>query len=295
MLDNQKVIDNLEIYQKIQRGTASGRGVSWWSLTTSCGKRRALTDQLVQIAEAAETNVQEKKLGTYFHGLKDFWLKGSLPDGLAIDLGPVQEQEWAEALRLFNFHRDHFPREYWGEYVGSEVKLPVNDDHKAKIASFFGHDEITGAVDAIFMLSAPDVARLEALRGIRLNGPGLYFVDWKTTAARKTPQAAEQYYTESMQALTYPVLWNLAGGEECKGMIFDVLVKHEELRVADVSPRKLASVQTFFAPYRPENMLIVKNGIDIAKERRDAARADPFGCYINGKCPFIQSGHCGRF
>lgn len=284
-----------QIYQELAGSTASGRGVSYWEEASNCGRKRNLIQLHQDIAKAAETYVEEKKLGTLYHGLLQMYRAGRLPDGLVLDVGPVQSQEWAEALRLFRFHREWFPRDYFGEVVATELKLPTSDDHKAKIAAHFGHDEITGAVDLVVTMSAADVARLEQERGVQLDGPGLYFVDYKTSGARKSAEAAVANYTASMQAMTYPLLWNLAGGEPCKGMLYDVIVKHEELRRHDVNSKKLASVQTFFARAQPEHANIVKAAINGARQARDDNKANPYACFSNSRaCPFMGS-LCGRY
>lgn len=285
------------IYQQLTRSSASGRGVSYWDNDNDavCGKRLKLAMEHRQVLATMESNVEEKKLGTFFHGLMEMYLNGSLAQHFVLDVGPIQDAEWAGALRLFNFVREHFPVSYFGEFVAAEVKLPVNEDHKAKVREYFGHDEITGAIDALFMLSAGDVMRLEAEWGVRLNGPGLYAIDWKTSGARKSAEAAKSNYTESMQAMTYPVLWNLAGGEEVKGMIYFVVVKHQDLRRRDVTPQKLSSVQVFYAAAHPHHAQIVRTTINEARRVRDAGVANAFACYANNReCPFLTKGLCGR-
>jgi hypothetical protein len=289
--------DTLLIYQQLSRSSASGRGVSYWDNDNDavCGKRLQLAAIHKEAVAAAETHIEEKKLGTYFHGLMEMWMNGKLAPGMVLDVGPIQDAEWNNALRLFNFMKEHFTREYFGDVVGAEIKLPVNEDHKAKVREYFGHDEITGAIDAMTMLSAADVARLEAEWNIRLDGPGLYLIDWKTSGARKNADAAKSNYTESMQAMTYPTLWNLAGGQQCKGMIYFVIVKHVKLRRHDLDPKNLSSVQVFFAKHQPEHAAIVKNTINEARRMRDAGVANAFACYSNNReCAFLRAGICGR-
>lgn len=291
-------MDSQLIYQQLTRSSASGRGVSYWDNDNDavCGKRLKLAAAHKEMLAAGETNIEEKKLGTFFHGLMEMWLNGTLAEKFVLDVGPIQDQQWAAALKLFNFVREHFDRAYFGDTVGTEVKLPVNDAHKDKVREYFGHDEITGAIDYLVVLSEADVMRWESDWGIQLAGAGLYAIDWKTSGARKSAEAAVSNYTGSMQAMTYPALWNLAGGIECKGMIYFVVVKHQDLRRRDVSPQKLSSLQVFFAKAQPEHLVIVKNTINEARRVRDAGVANAFACYANNReCPFLRAGICGRF
>ena len=281
------------IYQTIQNSTASGRGTSYYAVAANCGMKRHLSDLHRELVQLGETNVEAKRKGTLYHGLKDMWLKGEVPEGIVLDVGPIQDQEWAEALRLFNFAREHFPKNYWGDFLASEFKMPINDDHKARIAEFFGHDEVTGAADAVFLLSAEDVARLEADRGVTLRGPGIYLLDHKTAAARKSPEAAEHQYLDSIQAKLYPLLFNLAGGEQCKGIIFDVIVAHQELRRTDISKQKLSSVQTFFAAHDVENDYRARTAVNFARESRNSRQLNPYACSdAYGKCIFKTQNIC---
>jgi hypothetical protein len=289
--------ESLLIYQQLSRSSASGRGVSYWDNDNDavCGKRLQLAAIHKEAVAAAETHIEEKKLGTYFHGLMEMWMNAKIPQTMVLDVGPIQDAEWNNALRLFNFVKEHFTREYFGEFVAAEVKLPVTEHHKDKVREFFGHDEITGAIDAMVMLDEAAVARYQADWGVRLDGPGLYLIDWKTSAARKSPDGARSNYTESMQAMTYPTLWNLAGGMQCKGMIYFVIVKHVKLRRQDVDPKNLSSIQVFFAKHQPEHALIVKNTINEARRMRDAGVANAFACHSNNReCPFLRAGICGR-
>lgn len=283
-------IDLEQVYQGIKGGTASGRGVSYWDNDNAavCGRKLHLTMLHKDLVAAGEANADEKGIGTFYHGLMDMWFKGKMPEGVTLDIGPVQDMAWAEAIRLFNFTREHFTREYFGQCMGSEVRLPMNEEHAAQVEAFFGHREGTGAMDMLARLSLDDIARLRQDWGISLPGPGLYVWDWKTAGARKSAQAAEAEYTDSMQAKMYPSLWNIAGGEQVLGTIYFVLVKHDQLRRFDVNSRTLSSVQVFFARWEPIHAEIVKVGLRRARKNRDEAEPNPFACRLKGRpCPFL--------
>lgn len=284
--------DVLQIYQGAKRSTASGRGVSYHEVAANCGRRRYLT----QMHPNTDTREEDENLrtGTYYHALQEMWRNGGLPAGVALDVSEIQDAEWAEAARLFDWYRGYWDLNFWGTMVGTEVPLPTNEAHKERVREFFGHDEVTGAVDLIVMMNEADVARVEADRGVTLRGPGLYFIDYKTSKSRKSDDTARADYTETMQSMTYPVLWNLAGGEQVKGMIFDVIIKHAALRRVQEG-KNGASIQTFVAYPQPNHSSIVKNSINRALRERDSAEANAYACYYKGQpCPFLTKGLCGR-
>lgn len=282
----------LQIFQMAQRSTASRTGNSYWEVAQNCGERRYLSDQHKALVEASEVNVEDKRRGTYTHALLDFWLKGQVDRSLLLDAGPVQDLEYIEAVKMFKFYTEHFAKDYWGAYVASEVKLPVNDEHRGRIASRFGHDEVTGAIDALYLLSAADAERLRATwPTLGALQPGLYAIDWKTAKARAGDDKASGAYSNSIQAKLYPLLWNLAGGEHCQGMIHVVLVNHKEMRRHDLDKRNLSSVQVFLAPWSEARDRQAVAAVNFARSMRDLRTRNPYACedYSGRRCPFLDT------
>lgn len=283
----------MSVYQNIQRTGGSGRGVSYWSVPAMCGRKRRLMSEHPEVDTIVDRTALDT--GTYYHALKEMWLKGAMPENFIIDADPVQDMEWGEALRLFDFSRCMFPRDYWGEIVAVELKMPIDENHAEKVKAFFGHAEATGACDLVVRMNAADVSRIEADRAIELNGPGVYIVDHKTSAARKSEMDARRDYTSSMQCLTYMQMLGLRISEPVKGMIFDVLVKHKNLRRYEEG-RGGASVQTFVAFPREEDKEIVRAAFDYALTQRQQNMPNPFACYDYGReCVFLSRGLCGRY
>lgn len=258
-----------------------------------CGRKRKLMTDNPDVDTIGDHTALDT--GIYYHALKEFWLKGQVPDGIAIDADPVQDMEWGEALRLFEWHRQYFGRDYWGEIVAVELKMPINEVHLQKVVKWIGHDESTGACDLVVNMSREDVARIQTDRGIELNGPGIYIVDHKTSSTRKSDSDAKANYTSSMQCLKYMQMLQLAFNEPVKGMIFDVLVKHKNLRRHEEG-RNGSSVQTFLAVPRGEDAAIVKAAIAYGMHQREHNLANPFACYDHGReCVFLSRGICGRY
>lgn len=284
------------LYQSLRQSSATSRGYSWWQVAGACGRKRLLTTQHAEML--AEEKSENLRIGSYYAALKEHWLKGKIPDGTAMDLRSIQDSDFAESLRLFEFYTEHFGKDYWGELLGIEVQLPVDSVHRRLTVDFFGvPDDLcpTGALDSLRRLSADDVRRLEADRKITLRGPGLYSVDDKTAGARMTDIKALPY-THGPQATQYMTIWNLAGGEPILGTILDVIVKHVDLRRHDESPKKLSSIQTLFTPYTEETPRVAKAMISEAYLQYQSGRPNPYSCIGEyGMCVFFNKGLCGRY
>lgn len=258
-----------------------------------CGRKRKLMTDNPEIDPISDHTALDT--GIYYHALKEFWLTGQVPDGVVIDADPVQDMEWGEALRLFNWHRSEFPRDYWGEIVAVELKMPINEDHAKKVVEWIGHDESTGACDLVVKMSEADVERIQVDREVELNGPGIYIVDHKTSASRKSDTDARASYLSSMQCLKYMHMLSLAFNEPIRGMVFDVLVKHKSLRRCS-DGRNGSSVQTFVAVPKAEDANIVKAAIAYGMHQREHNLANPFACFDHGReCVFLSRGLCGRY
>lgn len=278
-----------EIYQYARKGTASGRGPSYWEMPMVCGRKAALTEKHKD-RYASMDRSGALAVGSFYHFLLQVWQEGKLDANLIIDTSEIGDPDWSEAVRLFNFYTGQFHRRYWGHVMGTEIVMPFNDEHRHSIEKFFdidGDDCPTGAIDLLVNMNSNDVERVEEHRGIELRGPGLYIVDYKTAAARCDAQAAKGMYTETVQAMTYPTLWNIAGGEQVQGMIFDVLVKHRNLGDN--------SIQTWFAPTCPSHRQIVRAAVRVARASKIRARANPYACYYKGyECHFLKNAECSR-
>lgn len=288
-------MSELLLYERARQGTGTSRGVSYWSEAIMCGRKRNLI-QLHREVHAANEGSDVLTVGTYYHWLHEQWANGRLPEEFEIAVAEIQDAEWSEALRLFNFYRQNRPLDYFGTIVGSEVTFPIDDEHRKLIADFMGMesddpDVPTGQADRLVYMSAEDCERVETDYEITLRGPGLYIHDHKTCGARKSIEGIRADWTDTVQALAYPVLYNLAPSRlgRVKGMIFDGIVKHRNLDQA-------RSFQVAFAPYSEENDEIVKAAILEARYQRDRNVANPYACYSKfGKpCGFLENGLCPR-
>ncbi len=280
------------IFHLINKSTASGRGPSYWDVASNCGEKRYLTDLHTQIVKDAETNVEEKRLGTYVHALLDMWIKGAVPEGQVLDTSDILPSQWADAVKIFDFIREYFPKHVWGEFLGTEVKFPIDEVHATEILSYFGHVEITGQADALIEVGAQHLGHYEGL-GCTLPGPGVYLLDWKTGGARKGDPAARGSFLESIQSKVYPLLARL-GGIPVEGMIFPYFVNHAQMRRLDEGKGKGASVQCFYAPWNPIRDQQARAAVNFAREQRNNRTKNPYACilYTGVECPFRTKGLC---
>lgn len=282
-------MDALEIYQHARQGTASGRGPSYYELPMVCGRKAYLTEQMQKRGDEVLRS-GALAVGSYYHYLLQMWRDEKIDSNFIIDTSEVGDPDWTEAVRLFDFYTGQFERNSWGSVLGTEIFLPANSAHRRDIENFFsiyGEDCPTGAIDLLVFMNFGDIERIEKEKDIELRGPGYYIVDYKTASARTDHQGAKALYTETVQAMTYPTLWNIGGGEQVKGMIFDVIVKHKNLGAN--------SIQTWFAPHCPSHRKIVRGAVRLARASKLKARPNPYGCYYKGyECNFLRDGSCQR-
>lgn len=283
------------LYEEAAKGTGTSRGVSYWSVASMCGRQRNLMSQHRELADALGQS-DNKTTGSYYHWLHEQWAEGRLAVDDAIDVGDIVDPEWSEAIRLFDFYRKSRPLDYFGKIVGSEVKIPVDDTHKACISLYMGMhiedpDLPTGQADRLVYMDAEQIDRIEADYDIALRGPGLYIHDHKTSGQRKSESSIRADWTDTVQALAYPVLYNVGPSYlgKVRGFIVDGIVKHKNLDVAK-------SLQVGFAAYSEENDDIVKAAILEARYQRERNAANPFACYskFGTPCAFLENGLCGR-
>lgn len=283
------------LYENAMKGTGTSRGMSYWGVASMCGRQRNLISLHRDVADAlGET--ESKTTGTLYHWLHAQWAEGRLGLDEDIDAGDILDPEWAEAIRLFNFYRRNRTLDYFGKIVGTEVTIPVDTIHKECISLFMGMhaedpDLPTGQADRLVYMDADTIDRIESDYDIALRGPGLYIHDHKTSGQRKSESAIRADWTDTVQALAYPVLYNVGPSYlgKVRGFIVDGIVKHRNLDVAK-------SLQVGFAAYSEDNDDIVRAAILEAKFQRDRNVANPFACYskFGTPCAFLENGLCGR-
>lgn len=288
-------MSNRILYEQAKSGTGTSRGMSYWEVASNCGRKRNLI-QLHREVAAALDETDSKTTGTFYHWLQSEWAEGRIALDQPIDIGKIIDPEWAEAIRLFNFYRQNRPLDYFGKIVGAEVCLPVDDTHRECIALFMAMhpedpDVPTGQADRLVYMDDKTIDRIEFDNDIVLRGPGLYIHDHKTAGQRKSESGIRADWTDTVQSLAYPVLYNVGPTYlgKVKGFIVDGIVKHKNLELSK-------SLQIGFAPYSDENDDIVRSAILEARFLRDRNVANPFACYskFGQPCAFLENGLCPR-
>lgn len=283
------------LYENASKGTGTSRGMSYWGVASMCGRQRNLI-QIHREVAAALDETDSKTTGTYYHWLHAEWAEGRIALDQSVNVGEIVDPEWTEAIRLFDFYRQNRPLNYFGTIVGSEVTIPIDDTHKACISLFMGMqvedpDLPTGQADRLVYMDEETVDRIEFEHGIVLRGPGLYIHDHKTSGQRKSASSVRADWTDTVQALAYPVLYNVGPSYlgRVKGFIVDGIVKHKNLTLDK-------SLQIGFAPYSEDNDAVVRAAILEAKFLRDRNAANPYACYskFGTPCAFLENGLCDR-
>jgi len=228
----------------------SGQGCTWHKTASECPRRLNLQQAARKRAEESEVPCKrnweamfDADKGTVFHRLAEMyhgrnWVR---PDQALEVPEPGAKPAFDEGIRLFNGYREHFPIEYWGQVIGTEVHLPIDatdTEVLSRITAKLGYP-LPVKIDLVVRLSELDVGRIErdcADCGLVLNGPGIYLLDHKT----KGQKPNYNQYKSSVQGQAYQIVYNAIQphGEECKGMIFNFVVAHKELRRRDVNKNK---------------------------------------------------------
>ncbi len=226
----------------------SGRGVSWHMDAAGCPLRRALRDLAGKRAEAnglpREHNWaawEHADRGTVFHALVAAYHTGWINPEQALEIPcPEAKSAFDEGVRFFTGYKEHFPPNFWGEVIGTEVKL-FTGEQEDELPPFV----VPVTIDMIIQVDEEDISRivrhLPTLQGME---PGVYLVDWKTRDQK--PYNLLNAYGGKVQGLAYQAAYNYNQfigcpedpEEPCKGMIYMGIVGHKPMRLHDEGPRK---------------------------------------------------------
>lgn len=202
----------------------SGRGMSFYSSASKCGRRALLTEQQSARIKSGEIPAPATKsafmVGSGYHKLHELWRSDGL-EGMTLDYNePFTNPSVNEALRLFRGWQQFWPRDFWGQTLAIEAVLPSSDASKEAVRALFG-DVVNAKPDMVVHLTAADVEHVASR--VQLPGPGNYIIDWKT---EDTP-GADLKYMAGLQALWYPIAWELEHPDiPVEGVIFDIIYKH---------------------------------------------------------------------
>lgn len=203
----------LAIAKAINSG-GSGRGMSYYSAASRCGRRSRLQDERHQsVVEQGNEGLPQTKhalvIGSIYHLLHE-QLRRPRPD-LELDFTEaVTNPNVVEALRMFRGFKNIWGAGYWGRTVEVEHRLHTT----------IGGEVVSGTMDMVAELDEEAAARAQRrLPGIT---PGRYVIDWKTADSDSDGVAL----AEGLQAMWYPTLWNrMYPATPVEGIIFDIAMK----------------------------------------------------------------------
>lgn len=289
------------IYQKLQEkpSTSSGRGISYWAKAMHCGRLANLSEQrkldlaLEDQTEALHSErVIGKIAGGYFHALQEAWHSGRLSGPFEDDCSEF-DIHFHEAVRCFKVYQKFWHKEYFGKTLGCEITFPRNEVEAAWLKEQFGQD-FTFRVDRLIELSEADMVLINITRNAELASPGRYILDYKLLYSTQGKDTWE--YTEGLQALAYPTVYNMLHekfdyGAPVNGMIFDVTTRSTRLE-ANWGTKNFALYVARPNPWLPA---MLSSAMLQAAANVEANRANPFNCVgPYGPCPFLKDGSCNR-
>jgi hypothetical protein len=271
-----------------KRGSGSGSGISYYSRFYTCARQANLNDQLkalraLEAADGDELESDAVQTGVGFHALMEASLRGDLGGDALFDARPDAFRK-PQKLALDTFRAwlatwGSLEDKFGMELLGAEVPLATTVE---------GEYPLTGRLDFVGYIN--DAERCAARTGLILPGPGVYVGDWKTTDSAS--QGAPDFYANSLQAIIYPWLWDLAHPDAalCRGTIFE-----------EVIVTKVPKYRAFFVPAWPpkEAAEIARAFVRGAVELRNANRVCPTACINKFRkpyiCPHLVSGACSRW
>jgi hypothetical protein len=275
----------------------SARGISFWSKAATCGRKAVLDEQIKE--EEADTHTDEEDVGpmavgTHYHRLHELAIRGQRFDEVWDMRDSAMSAAMLEAIRLFRgYQRDwgSVGQRFGGTAVGTEVGIPATEAGAQAIREEFG-DDLTGRIDAIVDVTDPEAAFQGC--GLALE-PGRYLVDFKSLKSNSAQH--EWNYRFSLQAATYLHIYNLENPENpAKGMIFDIIFKHANLRkVAD--KKGGASYMAYLQLPNSEDPKVIQSLVQLGKRNiENEGATNPASCFSGfSPCKHFVSGRCGRF
>lgn len=236
-------LNELALHHAVNSG-GSGQGMSYWANAAKCGRRALLSEQKYSGYRDVQSTLPILKnhfiVGSVYHAMQEGWRR-EFPDYGHSDMINYVNVNVQEAARLFKGYRQLWQRDLWGDALAIEQQLPATEEAKDTVKRLFGAD-VTAKVDMVVELKEKNLEN--ARKRLPDLMPGRYIVDFKT--AEQPSVGSELAYKMGLQALWYPLVWNLQNPHlTVSGTIFDVIYKRSRR-----APRPFTSddFAAYFAP-----------------------------------------------
>lgn len=280
---------------------SSGRGNSFYAGAAECGRRQRLLEQKRQAFEGVGGLLPMERnkflVGSVYHGLMQMYHSDELDEAdeqQALAASFRANENLCDGWRLFDGWRRAWPQEFWGQTLAIEEQIPGDQAASEAIAQHLGMFEYTARVDMVVRISQCDLPRIQT-RLPELHRAGVYLLDWKT----RDSHGGHDGYLNGLQALTYPLLYNLQHPEEpCQGIIWDIIIKHSRRKV-----QKPVCREDFEACFA-STVLSHRDLHDVAAQirgmveqgdrnyRMDIPNRAVCSSYTGEQCQFRKSGAC---
>lgn len=184
----------------------------------------------------------------------------------------------AAAWQVFNDYAEQFPRGFWGNLVGAELKMEAYLDDVRR----------TGIIDALWDMDEAAVNRVQDRFEKELNGPGLYLWDLKTGTSR-TPDLLAKWEWR-VQPAQYQWLAAQAG-YPVKGMVVFEAIGYKVQKSGKQTP---TSFDICVIPALDETAEL-RWRLQVEKALDNTANDDFNTSFCNAwfrECPHKASGEC---
>ena len=243
-----------------------------------CARQVRLDGEHFSAANALAPEFEKRNVGTLVHKLCEIYHLGLDPARhVAKQAGhPAIDPLLVEAWGLFEKYRTEFSHDWWGWLSGAELQLVQPGPH----------GEEGGRIDAVWEVDSAAVERIEGRFGIRLEGPGLYGWDLKTTGQRNNN--LYEMYVHDPQPYRYLRLLR-AAGHEVNGFIVFMAIRYKTDRQDRFQAVCLPAQEVLSAANTARQAAIVAYAA--AKKAADEAR--PSNCRSYGQlCRHFTEGRC---
>lgn len=203
---------------------------------------------------------------------------------VAITQGDGIEPETAEALRIYNSYRKRIPQWAFGRVIGTEYRLPRNDEEKALIETAVGVAPYKLIIDLVSEFDQAAVNFWYDEFQLELPGPGIYITDHKTMGRRKPDMRL--YFGHDQQLMSYQLAWAaLNPSDRVMGSIHNCLIRNKEIEFEPL----------FTPPPLLHQVTMVIQSLRLGKRNADSKTKNAWACRGEyGFCDHFKTGACDR-
>lgn len=272
----------------IKKG-GSGFGFHYYAQWAGCPRKATLDTKSQEDGGRTSIDSMATDIGTIGHAFMylHYTQKKSFDTSIVKFSDGVEEEERAEAERVFRYYRLHHSPKEFGKVLHAEQTFPRNEKEKAKIEEAVGIAPYAFTPDLVVRLSRSDAEYLGASSAMDVR-PGVYLVDHKFLG--QWDGAAMDRYLWSHQFTAYNLGYSAINAEPIQGTIVNVILKYK-------SPEVKRLLVPF--PTQTEKKALFafwKYCLTVKSTMPDWPNSQAYNCFPKGKtCHWFVTGDCQRY